>query len=392
MTSLVAWMPSETDRLLAWMPATCSDTFWVAAAVSRARSLTSLATTAKPRPSSPGAGGLDGGVERQQVGLVGDGADDPDDVVDGGRRGAERLDLGGHRRGLGHGLLGHPAGVVRRLRAAARPSRAGRGRSPRRPRRGAGCPAAARPAGRRCAARRRATPTARWSRSMKKSIVPTTRPPATIGKQTPDRTPARWAAGARTQSVTSARSRTKTRSRCRHARPERPTPSAKLAAEGDLAELLAGRTGLDVEPQHVLGLVQRPEGAVGPAERRPDRLQRDAQGGGSSVASPTLATTVVTAFRSSRLSRSSRRRERAAPGVGHEAADGLPLVRAAAEERQLAAAVVLQHGGDPVALDHRQEAALPRAGGGAAAQRGRSPSRTRRPSAPAGGRASASPP
>ena len=64
---------------------------------------------------------------------------------------------------------------------------------------------------------------------VKKSIVPTTRPPATMGKQTPERTPARCAAGARTQSVTSARSRTNTRSRARQARPDRPTPSAKLA-------------------------------------------------------------------------------------------------------------------------------------------------------------------
>ena len=42
------------DRLaLFWMPAIWSATFWVASAVSRARSLTSPATTAKPLPTSP---------------------------------------------------------------------------------------------------------------------------------------------------------------------------------------------------------------------------------------------------------------------------------------------------------------------------------------------------
>ena len=65
---------------------------------------------------------------------------------------------------------------------------------------------------------------------VKKSIVPATWPLMMIGKQIPDFTPARPAAGARTQSVSSARSCTKTRSRARQARPESPTPSAKLAA------------------------------------------------------------------------------------------------------------------------------------------------------------------
>nr|WP_235565023.1 hypothetical protein [Modestobacter sp. Leaf380] len=37
---------------------------------------------------------------------------------------------------------------------------------------------------------------------VKKSIVPTTAPAATIGKHTPDRTPTRCATGARTQSRT----------------------------------------------------------------------------------------------------------------------------------------------------------------------------------------------
>ncbi|KQP65245.1 hypothetical protein ASF47_05270 [Nocardioides sp. Leaf285] len=61
----------------------------------------------------------------------------------------------------------------------------------------------------------------------KKSMVPTTSPSTTIGKQTPDFTPTRWATGARTQSVISPRSGVKNRSRLRQARPESPTPSAK---------------------------------------------------------------------------------------------------------------------------------------------------------------------
>jgi len=63
----------------------------------------------------------------------------------------------------------------------------------------------------------------------KKSMVPTTWPARTIGKQTPDFTPARRAAGARTQSLTSARSGTKTRSFEAQVRPESPTPRAKVA-------------------------------------------------------------------------------------------------------------------------------------------------------------------
>ena len=75
----------------------------------------------------------------------------------------------------------------------------------------------------------------RWSEGVsvsvaKKSMVPTTRPASSSGKQMPLRTPTRWAAGARTQSVTSPMSGTKTRSRARHARPDSPTPSVTDAA------------------------------------------------------------------------------------------------------------------------------------------------------------------
>ena len=69
---------------------------------------------------------------------------------------------------------------------------------------------------------------------VKKSMVPTVRRPpapvAVMGKHTPERTPARVAAGARTQSVTCPRSGTKTTSPEAHARPDSPVPLAKVAA------------------------------------------------------------------------------------------------------------------------------------------------------------------
>ena len=55
----------------------------VAFAVWPARLLTSCATTAKPRPASP-ARRLDGGVERQQIGLLGNRGDQLHDVADPG--------------------------------------------------------------------------------------------------------------------------------------------------------------------------------------------------------------------------------------------------------------------------------------------------------------------
>ena len=64
---------------------------WPAALCDPSASLrTSSATTAKPRPGLAGAGGLDRGVERQQVGLLGDAGDRRDDAGDLGRALAER--------------------------------------------------------------------------------------------------------------------------------------------------------------------------------------------------------------------------------------------------------------------------------------------------------------
>ena len=83
---------------------------------------------------------------------------------------------------------------------------------------------------------------------VKKSIVPMIRLWLRIGKQTPERTPARIAAGPWTQSVNSPMSRTKTRSLARQARPDMPTPSAKVAARVTL------RNSSPAEPESVLNL------------------------------------------------------------------------------------------------------------------------------------------
>jgi hypothetical protein len=64
---------------------------------------TSEATTAKPRPASPGARGLDAGVQRQEVGLEGDLVDRADDLADAAGRG---LDAPHRRDGLAHDLAG----------------------------------------------------------------------------------------------------------------------------------------------------------------------------------------------------------------------------------------------------------------------------------------------
>jgi hypothetical protein len=83
----------------------------VAFAVWPARLFTSCATTAKPRPASP-ARRLDRGVERQKVGLLGDGGDQLDHVADPRARLGELGDalIGGGRllHGLGCNAVGLP--------------------------------------------------------------------------------------------------------------------------------------------------------------------------------------------------------------------------------------------------------------------------------------------
>src|SRR5690554_8097871 len=72
--ALVTWV-TPVSTVLCESPSTC----WTLSAVSLLRSdrlRTSSATTAKPLPCSPARAGEQGrGFERQQVGLVGDGAD-----------------------------------------------------------------------------------------------------------------------------------------------------------------------------------------------------------------------------------------------------------------------------------------------------------------------------
>ena len=66
--------------------------------------------------------------------------------------------------------------------------------------------------------------------SVRKSMVPRTRPPRRIGKQTPDFRPLRRATGAREQAFISPRSGTKTRSRVCQAWPLSPSPSRNRAS------------------------------------------------------------------------------------------------------------------------------------------------------------------
>ena len=66
--------------------------------------------------------------------------------------------------------------------------------------------------------------------SVKKSMVPKTRLPRMIGKQTPDFSPLRRATGAREQLFISPRSGTKTRSRVCQAWPLSPSPSRNRAS------------------------------------------------------------------------------------------------------------------------------------------------------------------
>lgn len=75
----------------------------------------------------------------------------------------------------------------------------------------------------------RTGPGVRFGSAMK-SIVPTTTPSWYSGMATADRTPLREATGARTQSVTVARSSVKMSWPCAQARPARPTPLGKDAS------------------------------------------------------------------------------------------------------------------------------------------------------------------
>ena len=102
---------SSASWRAAW-PAICVVMSSVARAVWPASAFTSPATTAKPRPGVAGARGLDGGVERQQIGLLGDVGDQADHVADAPGRFVELRD----GRVGPFGLADRPRGDVVRLR------------------------------------------------------------------------------------------------------------------------------------------------------------------------------------------------------------------------------------------------------------------------------------
>ena len=69
---LISPMAPTACSVAAWIAAICSPISSVALAVCSASAFTSEATTAKSAPGFARARRLDGGVERQQVGLLGD--------------------------------------------------------------------------------------------------------------------------------------------------------------------------------------------------------------------------------------------------------------------------------------------------------------------------------
>ena len=93
--------------------ATCIPAIWllislVALAVCAASAFTSCATTAKPRPEFAGARRLDGGVQRQQIGLLRDRGDQVDHIADPQRRLRQFVDARIGDFGLIDGLAGDP--------------------------------------------------------------------------------------------------------------------------------------------------------------------------------------------------------------------------------------------------------------------------------------------
>jgi hypothetical protein len=96
-----------TDSWVAdWMPEICWPISPVAFAVCSASAFTSEATTAKPRPASP-ARGLDGGIQRKQVGLGRNGVDQLAHVANAGRRLRQLADPIGRGAGLADGIARH---------------------------------------------------------------------------------------------------------------------------------------------------------------------------------------------------------------------------------------------------------------------------------------------
>ncbi len=110
MVPVMAPIDATASLVDACMAATCAEISSVALAVWLASAFTSDATTAKPRPDLAGACGLDGRVQRQQIGLGGDAVDQLHHFAD--LLGAARQDLNGGIGALGiaYRLAGDLAG------------------------------------------------------------------------------------------------------------------------------------------------------------------------------------------------------------------------------------------------------------------------------------------
>ena len=108
-TPLIWRIASTACAVEPWIAPICVAISSVALAVWLASVFTSEATTAKPRPGFARARRLDGGVEREQVGLLRDGADELDHVADAARAARELAD--------------QLVGVLRDLGSRARPRR-----------------------------------------------------------------------------------------------------------------------------------------------------------------------------------------------------------------------------------------------------------------------------
>src|ERR1700680_1437925 len=94
------------------MSAICSEISSVAFAVWLASDLTSDSTTAKPLPASPArARGLDGRIERQEVGLRGNGVDQADHFANPAGRFCQSLDRAVGVSRLADRTAGDPGGV-----------------------------------------------------------------------------------------------------------------------------------------------------------------------------------------------------------------------------------------------------------------------------------------
>ena len=98
---------ASIERMVACcMPAICAVMSSVARAVWPASAFTSLGDHREAAPGLAGAGGLDGGVERQQIGLLGDVGDQPHHVADAAGGFVELGDGGVGLLGLAHRLGG----------------------------------------------------------------------------------------------------------------------------------------------------------------------------------------------------------------------------------------------------------------------------------------------